>query len=319
MAFQSSTSIASPDVLIDTLATFAAANGWTVESNTVNLGSRVLTLRKPGVSDYIHIYNTDVNRIRLRASVGYNSALPPGSQTGVTADDCLVNNLAGPYPAVWFFADGNEINVVVRRSDTTGAYSHFAVGVLTKYGSFAGGTFIDGTYFNATGFFSGRWDSDSDHAMFGFGNQFPGYVRADADGLTNKWYEFSGYNSSDIAHTGVGPLRVAATYSANQVTSTYDIARLINAADDNTFSGRSILQVLDVLIRRQGSPVYVSPIGYVANTRYVSLAKFDPEQELTIADETWMVFPVVRKAQESTVNDAPNASENNGYAIRKVL
>jgi len=318
VAFQTSTSIASNELLVDAIATFAAANGWTIESNTLVAAVRTVTLRKPGVSDYIHIFTASTNQIRMRASTSFDPAFPPGQQVGVTPADCQVNNLLGPYPNVWFFANGDEINIVVRRSDTTGAYSHMAFGVLTKYGTFNGGTFIDGSYFNPTGSSSGNWDANNDHALFGYGNNAYGYIRIDADSLVNKWFPICNTSAADIAFSGVGPLGSANMYSANQLGPTYDLGRLINGADDNVFSGRSILHVIDIMFRRQGTPVYLSPAGYISNTRYVSLAKFDPEQELSIADETWMVFPVVRKGAESSTSGAPNASANNGYAIRKV-
>lgn len=319
MAYQSSTSISSPDQLIDALAAFCAANGWTVERNTLVASARTLTVRKAGITDYIHIYNTSNSQIRMRASVGYDGALTPAAQPNVSPADTLANALVGPYPNVWFFSDGDEINIVVRRSDTTGAYSHIAFGRLTKYGSYVGGTFVDGTFFNLTGAQSGTWDTNTDHALFGFGQMSVGYIRVDADGATNRWVPITSNSSAtDVAHSGVGPLRVANTYSGNQLGSTFDISRLINAADANSFSGRSILYPIEFLVRRTGTPIYHSPAGYIANTRYVSLAKFDPEAELSIADETYMLFPVVRKASESSSSDAPNASGNNGFAIRKV-
>lgn len=324
MAFQTSTSITSPDQLIDALATFAAANGWTVERNTISLASRTLTLRKPGVSDYIHVYNTSTNEILLRASVGYDAGQAPPSQPNVTPTACASNSLAGPYPNVWFFANGDEINVVVRRADTTGAYSLFAFGVLSKYGAYDGGTFVSGSYFNQSGPNSGEWDWTYDNALFGMtgsSNTNYGYIRIDADGASNRWVPIRQSSDSTVIQTfsGVGNLNRSSVYGANNLYSTFELARWAIAGDANTFSGRSFLHVVEFLVRRTGTPAYHSPVGYVANTRFVSLAKFDPEQEISIADESWIVFPVVRKATESSASGAPNASGNHGFAIRKVV
>lgn len=320
MAYQTSSTIASNAALIDAIATFAAANGWTVDRNTLTGANRVVTLHKAGVTDYIHLFNTNTSEVRMRASVGYDSGLAPGAQPNVTPADCISNNLVGAYPMVWFFADGDEINIVVRRADTNGAYSHISFGRITKYGTFTGGTYIDGSYFNSTGSSSGTWDSVNDHGLFGHGSANNGYMRIDADGATNKWFPIYGNSSAsgDVAFSNVGPLSAANAYSANQRYPTYDISRFINAADDNTFSGRSVMQVIEFYCTRTGSPLYVSPVGYSANTRYVSLAKFVPEQEYPVADDTWVVFPVVRKAASSSTGGAPNASDNNGFAIRKV-
>lgn len=319
MAFQTNTTLASNQALINAIAVFAAANGWTVDRNTLTGSTRVVTLHKAGVSDYIHIFNTGTGDVRMRASVGYDGGLAPSAQPNVSPTDCVSNNLVGPYPTVWFFADGDEVNIVVRRADTTGAYSHMAFGVLQKYGAFDGGTFVDGSYFEVTGTSSGQWGT-GDHALFGYGATNYGYVRIDADGGTNVWFTLAGNSSisGNNAFTGVGPLSAANMYTGNQRYSTYDISRYINAADDNVFSGRSILQIIELSCNRAGSPLYVSPVGYIDNTRFVSLAKFSPEQELSIADETWMLFPVVRKGSFSSTSGAPNASENNGFAIRKV-
>lgn len=321
MAYQSSTSIAANQNLIDAIASFAAAVGWTVERNTLVGANRTVTLRKPGVTDYIHIFNTDTGNVRMRASVGYDAGLAPSAQPNVSPADTIINALTGPYPVVWFFADGDCVHVVVRRSDITGAYAHIMFGALTKYGAYAGGTYVDGTYFGTSGGGTGAWGGD-DHAPFGLGYTVTrGYLRCDADGVSNRWFPTSASDAGTTqthADGGVGPEGSVNMYSGGQGYSTYDITRLVYYADNNTFSGRSFLQLIQINVPRAGSPQYVSPAGFVGNLRYVSLAKFDPEQELSIAGETWMVFPVARKAAGSSTSGAPIGTGIFGFAIRKV-
>lgn len=311
MAHSTSTSTASVHDLIDNLATFAAAAGWTVERNTLSGTNRTLTLKRPE-SDYVHVYNTDPGWLRMRASTGYDGALAPAAQPGVTPEDCITARLTGPYPKVWFFSEGSEVVVVVRRADQNGAYASFAFGVIQKYGSYAGGTFIDGTYFNASGGGSGRW-SGSDHGLLAYGTSGAGYVRADADGVSGQWLRLA----SGAALVQSGPLSTASMYSANQGGATYSSARLMGAADDNTFSGRSMLFPIEIAIRRAGTPTYYSPAGVVSTVRAVSLAKFAPEDELSIASETWVVFPIVNKRTETSGAGDPHASGNVGFAVRK--
>ena len=319
MAYQLSTGIATNEALINAICTFAAANGWTVDRNNLVGSSRTATLHKDSVTDYVHLFNTNTSEVRTRVSVGYSSGALPSAQPNVSPADQVSNNLVGPYPSVWFFANDDEIDIVIRRSDTAGAYSHIAFGRIQKYGTFDGGTYADGTNFAVTGTNAGQWDSNSDHALFGQGDTSPGYIRVDADSLTNRFLPFRNSSTAGAVAkviTGVGP--GFNLYSANQAYSTNLESALINSADDNSFSGRSVFQVIEMSAQRVGDPTYYSPIGYVANRRYASLAKFDPEQEVTIAGDTWVVFPVVRKAGYSSVNNAPNASANNGFAIKKV-
>lgn len=313
MAYSTSTSIASVANLIDTLATFASAAGWTVERNTLSGANRTLTLKR-AETDYIHVYNVNSGQLLLRASTGYDGALAPSAQPGATPQDAVTARLTGPYPKVWFFADGSEVAVVVRRGDQNGAYASFAFGAVQKYGTFGGGTFVDGTYFDRSGGSSGSWTS-SDHGLLAYGSSGAGYVRADADGVSGQWARLAG----DEAQVQSGPLNEARVYPVSQGGSCFSVARLLGAADDNTFSGRSLLYPIELSVRRAGSPTYYSPVGYVDSIRAVSLAKFSPEDELSIASETWTVFPIVNKRDFSGATDAPHASGNVGIAIRKVL
>ena len=311
MAHSTSTSTASVHDLIDNLATFAAAAGWTVERNTLSGTNRTLTLKRPE-SDYVHVYNTSQGQLLMRASTGYDGALAPTAQPGVTPEDCITARLTGPYPKVWFFSEGSEVVVVVRRADQNGAYASFAFGVIQKYGTYAGGTFVDGTYFDQSAWGSGNW-TDSDHGLLAYGSSGAGYVRADADGVPGQWMRLSGAE----ALVQSGPLSAAGMYSANQGGATYSSARLMGAADDNTFSGRSMLFPIEIAIRRAGTPTYYSPAGVVSTVRAVSLAKFAPEDELSLASETWVVFPISNKRAETGGDGDPHASGNVGFAVRK--
>ncbi|MEN5291260.1 hypothetical protein [Stenotrophomonas lactitubi] len=60
-----------------------------------------------------------------------------------------------------------------------------------------------------------------------------------------------------------------------------------------------------------------SPIGEVIGLRACYLEKLEPEQEITIGDETWVVIPWVRKLTMASGSDQPPASNAYGWAIRK--
>ena len=58
MAYTEQTNVAAAQDVIDRIVSFAASAGWTVLKNTIAGISRSATIRKDGVSDYVHIYNT---------------------------------------------------------------------------------------------------------------------------------------------------------------------------------------------------------------------------------------------------------------------
>lgn len=337
MAYSVQSDVISAVDLVARISSFAQANGW----QQINIPPRgaydYVVLRKNGVTDVVHIFNTDGDgasdpapRIAMRASTGYDSLLPLAQQPGVTPSNTLTNALQGPFPTVWMFASGDEINIVVRRSDVNGAYAHMAFGRIQKYGDYVGGTFVDGSFFSTTGFQSGRWEESSDSALWGYGvasqNYVQGFVRADSveDGLVSQWHRIA-HNSGGIgntlfnAGTGVGPAQSGDVFTGSTYTYHHPEAALVFGADDNTFSGRSVFQPIEVSVRRAGTPIYFSPIGYSAACRFASLAKYDPEQEVTVAGETWMMFPVARKAAPSDGQNAPIGTDNAGFAIRKVV
>lgn len=312
MAHSTSTTTTSVHDLINNLATFALAAGWTVERNTLSGTNRTLTLKR-AETDYIHVFNTSQDRILLRGSTGFDAGAVPSAQPGASPGGATVSRVQGPYPKVWFFADGPEVVVVVRRGDQNSAYASFAFGALAKYGTYSGGTYFDGTYFDqVTGGSSGRWQNQRDHGLLAYGVGSSGYVRADADAV-GQWHRIG-----EDALVQSGPLVAANAYTTNQTAAVFSVARLIGAADDNVFSGRSMLYPVELTVRRAGSPAYFSPVGASGLLRAASLAKFAPEDELSIASETWALFPTVSKRAQSDAVDAPQASDNVGFAVRKV-
>lgn len=305
MAYSDPTSIANAADLIDRIVSFAGANGWTVERNNLDGADRTATVRKAGVSDYVHLYNTDLTTVRLRVSVGYDELLPPQQQPDGSGE-AACTLMDGPYPRAFMFASGDQVwvSVAIARS---GEYRHLTFGVLEKIGAYTGGTYVDGTHWTAP------WATTSNnHAPFLVrtgSSGVRGYVRADvpADGRENFFFSFhSTGNDRVVSDAGVGTNALAGA--------------LVSRADRNAFSGRSVLHVIPLYVARTGSETFYSPIGVVQDVRYCSINKFEPEQEITIGDDTWVVFPLVgKRPTNSSGGDQPAASGDYAYAIRKVL
>jgi hypothetical protein len=308
MAYQEQTTLAGPDVVINNLMTFAAANGWTVERNDLVGSNRTATLRKAGVTDYIHVYNTDTTAIRMRISIGYDGGLPPASQPNVSGEN-VTTLFAGPYPTCFFFASQDQVWVAVAIA-LSGEYRHFTFGRLEKAGVYTGGTYVDGT----------SWPVDSYAQNFSFKhipflgayktNAAYGRIRADIpDDSRANWFHEIGATSSLESRV----------YGETGETGDGTAATLVNRADRNAFSGRTILHAIPLYVRRIGSALYYSPMGVVQDVRYCSINKFEPEQELTIGSDTWKLFPVAAKRPiVSSSAGGPAASGDYAFAIKKV-
>lgn len=313
MAYDENTTIASPDVLINQLAGFCGANGWSVVRNDLNGIQRIATIRKPGVTDYIHIYNTDAQNVRMRISIGYDDALPVGSQPGVSGESrTYLNN--GAYPKAFFFTSQDQVWVVVGIA-ASGEYRHFCFGRLEKSGEYDGGTYIDGTTWPYEDFQWGTWGRNTwpfrSSRIPRNSAQPVGWLRCDIpdDGKAESYHRIGGiYNDSSdtsAAYGEVGPDGRASTLAIN--------------ADDNAFSGRTILHVIPVFVGRTGSALYFSPAGTVQDVRVCSIQKFEPEQEITIGSDVWKLFPLIAKRPMNTAQGVqPAASGNYGIAIKKV-
>ncbi|HGM7333594.1 TPA: hypothetical protein ACKQA1_004707, partial [Stenotrophomonas maltophilia] len=154
MAYAEFSNVSNVQTLIDLIVQFAQANGWTVERNNLAGANRTATVRIPGVSDYVHLFNTDQLSLQSRVSIGYNGTLDPNSQPTQSPRAVSTRDLVGPFPRVKLFANGTAIHVAIAQA-TAGEYRHHAFGVLAKAGAYDGGTYVDGTYWPLNGSSSG--------------------------------------------------------------------------------------------------------------------------------------------------------------------
>lgn len=323
MAYAEFSNIPNLQTLIDLIVQFAQANGWTVERNNLVGANRTATVRIPGVSDYVHLFNTDQLSLKSRLSISYDGNATPSAQPLVSPRDVSTFELVGPFPRLKLFSNGTAIHAAIAQA-VAGEYRHHVFGVLEKAGDYIGGTYVDGTYWARTGGWSGMITSSGNNVVI-FGHNTSstgcGHIRADsaADGRTNSYHRLCNYfgSSMDVegqAGSGIGSIGQAGT------SNSYDTMWLgyaLGGSDDNTFSGRSVLHPVHIRVRRVGTDPYLSPIGRVIGLRACCLDKLEPEQEITIGDETWVVFPWLRKLAMNSTTNSPPASGLYGWAVKK--
>ena len=313
MAYTEQTNVAAAQDVIDRIVSFAASAGWTVLKNAIAGTSRSATIRKDGVSDYVHLYNTDVANVYMRLSVGFemDPALPDVLVD--PSEECLTTLGVGPYPKMFLFASGNMVWVTLAIA-ANGEYRHLTFGVLDKIGSYEGGTYCDGTTWGQEDWWAApssggnRVPLSSTHA----GSRARGSLRVavPADRPGNTFFRFADSES------GEDPTVAATSVGFDQETRE---SAMVSLADRNAFSGRSILHAVPVFVSRAGSSTYYSPVGVVTDVRFCSINKFAPEQEITIASDTYKVFPGVGKRPINyDYGVQPAASGDYAFAIRKV-
>ena len=311
MAYTEQTNVAAAQDVIDRIVSFAAAAGWTVLKNTIVGISRSATIRKEGVSDYVHIYNTDVANVRMRLSVGFETDPVLPDVLVQPSPECLTTLGVGPYPKMFLFASGDMVWVTLAIA-ANGEYRHLTFGVLDKVGSYEGGTYCDGTRWGTDGWW-GLPTAGLNGVPFMHHNHYSPAGSLSVHAPENEGKEFYRFGRTDpssglIAATAVG-YQQATRESA-----------MVSLADANAFSGRSILHAIPVFISRAGSSTYYSPVGVVTDVRFCSINKFAPEQEITIASDVYKVFPWVGKRPTNSlaVGLQPAASGDYAFAIRKV-
>ncbi len=310
MAYQEiTTSIGSPDAVINQIVLFATAAGWTVERNNLVGSTRTATVRRSGV--YIHIWNPDSVSVQIVGSTGYSSGSAPTAQPGGCLAIGRANIGVGPYAKLFLFAGTaptEHVHIQIERQ--TGQCRMVSFGELEKVDAFTGGTFYDATCWTETGTTVARntW-TNSSHPCFSSGSSIVtnfGAVYAPADG--KAWARFGPSDTTNNrAWTGL------ATGTGNAVNGEGALTSLFNL-DINAMDNRRVGHPIRVDVSR---PAVWSPLGVLPGVRYIRMDTFDFGQEVTDVDSlVWKMFPLVRKGSSPT-----NASEDysgwHGYAILK--
>lgn len=308
MAYVEHTAVATANDVVQRIVSFAETAGWTVERNDDSGANRIATLRKVGVTDYVHVYAISASTIAMRVSIGYDAGQSPAGQPDVSGEALMRLGGVGPYPRLFLFSEENSVwaAVAIGRS---GEYRHATFGLLDKVGVYTGGTYVDGT----------NWGNGNYWASFS-GNRLPfqqntpnfpagatGRVRVDVPQDGRESFFFT------TGATGNGGV-----FSEFGDDTDGRVSCQVLRADDNAFSGRSVFHPLSLYVGRTGTPTYYSPIGAPRGVRLCSLAKFEPEQEVTIGTEVYKVFPCIgKRSMNSVQGDQPGATGIYGYAIRK--
>lgn len=314
MAYQETTGN-SPDDVINKIATFAAAAGWTVIDNILAGSNRTLVLKKSG--DYIQVWNTTATDIFVTGYIGYVPGTAHNLQSGYAGSTAQTNLGAGPYTNVFMFSESlpsDHVHVVIETAG--GIFKHLSFGGLAKLGAWTGGTYFDASYW-ATAISQGYVWQPSSSGLFDTDRRSlavtsRGAIRCDipADGQANTW-------ATMYWSTAFHVLTGLSAGSALQIDGRTRLTEQFYKRNAPPFSGQIALGTIRADVTRPGG--FYSPLGSFPNIRYLDMARFAPGQEITIGSDTWKVFPMIRKG--AGVFNTPGGtpySDNHGYAFKKV-
>lgn len=297
-AFYETGAASSPSDLLGKLATFVQAN----TPITVGAATPGAVYNSGALHVGIHIVNT--HEIHMRGATGYigGSAwnAQPNAPSTLTARTNLLT--VGPYTAYHFFTgdeDGHPyVHAIVELTD--GKYRHFYMGELVKKGSYTGGIYIEGTWWDQ----STSWMNNQDvqfHAVPGDANTTQStfnHMRIDYDGKTNNFQPIMPANNW------------SANYCHGSVRSLGIFAPLV-AAENMKWNLRTPLFPIEYYAGREANQF--SAIGRMPNVRQLNLRNIASGDEIEIGGDTWKCFPLSQR-QSGAVANTVESSGYYGYA-----
>jgi hypothetical protein len=224
------------------------------------------------------------------------------------------DGLAGPFPTAYFFSDPAKTYVHCVLEIATGIFRHLTFGVLEKFGTWTGGGFYSGYFWNTGGLGNptsgGVINSPSSSAhLIPFDNAQSG----------NNGYAWTVHyeNGADkwIANTGDTTFGTIVRRSG-RASVRGGINRMFMHYPESFFSGLIPLAPIMVgAVRQTDNPNTIRYIGRVPDLRMIDITNLSPADEFAIGSDTWKVFPYAAKNGGTGQYNSGVA----GYAYKKVL
>lgn len=285
----------SPSDLVSKLATFAAANGWTISPGTT--GSVFIK------GDIVVGMIGNASDVSLRGALAYNGAAAWNAQTNNAGQSTTCDTGAGPFTAYHFFAGAEAtkeyLHVAVEVS--AGHFRHFSLGSLIKQGTYTGGTYVDSTNWANSTTNQNIPDSGS-HQVICDANADTGngQVWCDYDAKTNNW-QIIRTASQTTTTLGTGNVR------------DQGISQMFMSLGYQRWNLRQLLAPLQYFVNRASS--LKSPIGRIPDMRMVGMQNLVAGDEVTVGSDTWLVFPMIQRTDSwGSGNSAIESSGHYGYA-----
>lgn len=334
MAYQSGTASSMND-LMSVLSTFCVANGWTQDQYQAASGTGThgkLSLHKGTV--YVHYqWNPNItSSIGVYQSLGFidsstniwrhtdDSGTGPSSTPSVAWDGSsfhYFNTISkigdGPYTSYAFFQGDDYVHVALEYAP--GSYRHFGFGMLEKFWDWTGGAYVYGHC---------QWVSiaSANNALL-LGSGYPATTSSKCratinveglpgQGVGSKWGGFmpqrTTFDTTDRAGYNLRIMWGGAPGGP--------IGSVFNNKPSNSGDGFLPMSANAVFYRNiTPEPDEVYFMGFQPDVRTLNMKNYNPKDEISVAGDTWVIFPAVRKQFLNVSAE----SRNLGIAYKKVV
>jgi len=334
MAYSITNAPADTDAIIAALATFASAQGWTINQN--NTTTKELSINSTGGCYVTFKYNdptTTTKSIKMAHALGYTG----GNSYWNHPDDCgqvstsetttgyaqspgLYKIGNGPYISVRFFGTGSYIYMVVET--TSGVYVPLWFGELDKLGDWVGGEFAGGLYrpsalaFESSSLcmpFDGLYSSTSSPYNWVTSLHIESFPNQPSGG---KWGKVGEWTSALPTILGLDRAGVQRCQLSGSVRSGRAGNAPIFITRANRVTNRTQLMPVMVFYRDYSDPNDFYPLGYVPDVYQLDIGNFAPGDEVTIGSDTYQILPMHSLTDYGTTSSLVN-SRVAGFAYKK--
>ncbi len=315
MAYQTGSSTTSIVDLLNTLFTFATANGW-----TQNQAPAAVSPFHGGINrgtTYVQFADgADSTNMSMFISTGWDASAA-GNQPGDSGAEMRVTQIDGPHENYWFFEQDTYIHVVVEYD--AGLFRHFGFGQINKVGTWTGGDYAYGhewsqgsnsddigSAFHYTAFDgTGPVNTSRSWTMRVSGADIADYA---SESPTRVWGFGGDTNDSRNDNNGVPsiPLRSTGRSRFHQ-EAFYSIP-------ESQLNAFKPLIPIPIYTTIGATPDIYRLVGFVPDMRWINMTGIDPAEEISVGGNTWTCFPVTRKKRDQ---DNTEESANLGIAYRR--
>lgn len=325
MSYETGSATSQQD-LLSKLSTFLTGTpGWTQDVFDTGANKQLAVHKGTVFVQFRYSDNASPGNIGIYHSLAFTGGNSAGSHpndsgngdiVSVVDVDRMINNIGnGPFPSYHFFADGSYFHVVLEF--VAGKFRHFGAGILNKVGTWTGGEYAYGTFWDQTGA-ALNVPLDSRHTVLLDGHMDLNVGRAATihiEGLPDQ--VASGKWAVVWASTNAGNDR-GGTGRMNILGGVRDgfLANAMNGFQANPNNGFIPMCPIQCYYRlTAGSPLKFRFLGSQPDVRIINMAFINTGEEFTVGGQTWKVFPWIAK---NTLPASQEGSGNLGIAYRKI-